>query len=72
MTCRASAAALRTRGLRLLRMTYLRASAALVLAGMVAKGQTEVRRVYHIDRGYEHIEKKLNSLGAHIQRVPEE
>ena len=49
----------------------LRASAALVLAGMVAKGHTEVHRVYHIDRGYENIEQKLNSLGARIQRVPE-
>jgi UDP-N-acetylglucosamine 1-carboxyvinyltransferase len=49
----------------------LRASAALVLAGLVAKGQTQVRRVYHIDRGYEHIERKLNSLGARIQRAPD-
>lgn len=49
----------------------LRASAALVVAGLVARGETEVRRVYHIDRGYEHIEAKLNQLGANIQRVPE-
>jgi len=49
----------------------LRASAALVLAGMVGRGQTEIRRVYHIDRGYERIEEKLNLLGAKIQRVPE-
>lgn len=49
----------------------LRASAALVLAGLVARGETEVRRVYHIDRGYEHIEQKLNRLGANIRRVPE-
>ena len=49
----------------------LRASAALVLAGMVARGQTTVLRVYHIDRGYEHIEQKLNHLGAHIRRVQE-
>ncbi|MBN1555223.1 MAG: UDP-N-acetylglucosamine 1-carboxyvinyltransferase [Phycisphaerae bacterium] len=49
----------------------LRASAALVVAGLVARGETEVRRVYHIDRGYEHIEKKLNQLGANIQRVAE-
>lgn len=49
----------------------LRASAALVLAGLVAKGETEVLRVYHIDRGYEQIEKKLNPLGAQIQRTKE-
>ena len=47
----------------------LRASAALVLAGLVARGTTTVQRVYHIDRGYEHIESKLRSLGADIQRV---
>ena len=49
----------------------LRASAALVLAGLVAEGTTEVRRVYHIDRGYQRIEEKLNALGAKIQRVVE-
>lgn len=47
----------------------LRASAGLVLAGLVAKGQTTIQRIYHIDRGYEHIETKLNSLGAEIKRV---
>jgi UDP-N-acetylglucosamine 1-carboxyvinyltransferase len=47
----------------------LRASAALVLAGIVAKGETTVLRVYHIDRGYEHIEEKLNRVGAKIERV---
>ena len=47
----------------------LRASAALVLAGLQAEGITEVNRVYHIDRGYESIDEKLNSLGAHIERV---
>ena len=47
----------------------LRASAALVLAGLVAQGTTEVNRVYHIDRGYEHIDKKLQNLGAEIERV---
>jgi UDP-N-acetylglucosamine 1-carboxyvinyltransferase len=47
----------------------LRASAALVLAGLVAKGSTQVLRVYHIDRGYESIEKKLGALGASIERV---
>lgn len=49
----------------------LRASAALVLAGLVADGTTEVLRVYHIDRGYHRIEEKLNSLGARIQRLLE-
>jgi UDP-N-acetylglucosamine 1-carboxyvinyltransferase len=47
----------------------LRASAALVLAGLHAEGVTEVNRVYHIDRGYESIDEKLNGLGAHIERV---
>jgi UDP-N-acetylglucosamine 1-carboxyvinyltransferase len=47
----------------------LRASAALVLAGLHADGVTEVNRVYHIDRGYESIDDKLNALGAHIERV---
>lgn len=49
--------------------TDLRASASLVLAGLIAEGQTEVLRVYHLDRGYEKLEAKLNSLGARIQRV---
>jgi len=49
----------------------LRASAALVLAGLVARGETTVSRVYHIDRGYEQIEAKLRSLGADIRRVAE-
>jgi UDP-N-acetylglucosamine 1-carboxyvinyltransferase len=49
--------------------TDLRASASLVLAGLVAKGKTEVLRVYHLDRGYERLEKKLQSLGAKIRRV---
>ncbi|MEI8195574.1 MAG: UDP-N-acetylglucosamine 1-carboxyvinyltransferase [Phycisphaerae bacterium] len=47
----------------------LRASAALVIAGLVAKGTTTVNRVYHIDRGYERIEQRLNALGANIKRV---
>ena len=47
----------------------LRASAALVLAGLVARGTTTIQRVYHIDRGYERIETKLESLGANIRRV---
>ncbi len=49
--------------------TDLRASASLVLAGLVADEETEVRRVYHLDRGYEHIEEKLRGLGANIERV---
>jgi UDP-N-acetylglucosamine 1-carboxyvinyltransferase len=50
--------------------TDLRASASLVLAGLVAKGETTVDRVYHIDRGYENIEEKLGQLGAKIRRLP--
>ncbi len=50
--------------------TDLRASASLVLAGLVAEGRTEVERIYHIDRGYEAIEEKLAQLGAQIKRVP--
>ncbi len=49
--------------------TDLRASAALILTGLIAEGETEVSRVYHIDRGYESIEKKLAGLGAKIRRV---
>jgi UDP-N-acetylglucosamine 1-carboxyvinyltransferase len=49
--------------------TDLRASVSLVLAGLVATGTTEISRVYHLDRGYEHIERKLSQLGAAIQRV---
>ena len=49
--------------------TDLRASASLVLAGLVARGETKIDRIYHIDRGYERIEEKLNSLGANIERV---
>jgi len=51
--------------------TDLRASAALVLAGLVAEGETHISRVYHIDRGYEAIEEKLHGLGADIERMPE-
>lgn len=50
--------------------TDLRASASLVLAGLVAQGETVVDRIYHIDRGYETIEEKLGQLGAKIRRVP--
>src|SRR6204780_4494709 len=49
--------------------TDLRASASLVIAGLVADGETEVRRVYHIDRGYQAIEKKLAAVGAAIERT---
>ena len=49
----------------------LRASAALVIAGMAAKGTTQVNRIYHLDRGYENIDGKLRQLGARIQRVEE-
>ncbi len=51
--------------------TDLRASASLVLAGLVAEGETIVDRIYHIDRGYETIEEKLSQLGADIRRIPE-
>jgi UDP-N-acetylglucosamine 1-carboxyvinyltransferase len=47
----------------------LRASASLVLAALVARGETVIDRVYHIDRGYEKIEAKLSKVGARIQRV---
>ncbi len=50
--------------------TDLRASASLVIAGLVAQGTTEVRRVYHLDRGYERLEEKLAAVGATIERVP--
>jgi len=52
--------------------TDLRASASLVLAGLVSEGDTVVDRIYHIDRGYECIEEKLAQLGADIRRVPGE
>jgi UDP-N-acetylglucosamine 1-carboxyvinyltransferase len=49
----------------------LRASAALVIAGLAARGTTQVNRVYHIDRGYENIDGKLRQLGARIERIEE-
>ncbi|MGD0745042.1 MAG: UDP-N-acetylglucosamine 1-carboxyvinyltransferase [Verrucomicrobiota bacterium] len=49
----------------------LRASAALVIAGLAAKGTTQVNRIYHLDRGYEHMDVKLRKLGARIQRIEE-
>ena len=51
--------------------TDLRASACLVLAGLVADGETVVRRIYHLDRGYEHISRKLKAVGAKIERFVE-
>jgi UDP-N-acetylglucosamine 1-carboxyvinyltransferase len=50
--------------------TDLRASASLVIAGLVAEGRTEIDRIYHIDRGYESIEEKFSQLGAEIRRIP--
>ena len=49
--------------------TDLRASVCLVLAGLVASGKTVVNRIYHLDRGYEKIEKKLSNCGARIRRL---
>jgi UDP-N-acetylglucosamine 1-carboxyvinyltransferase len=49
--------------------TDLRASASLVIAGLVAEGETRVDRIYHLDRGYECIEEKLSQLGARIRRA---
>ena len=51
--------------------TDLRASASLIIAGLIAKGETIIRRIYHLDRGYEHIEQKLIKLGAEIYREHE-
>jgi UDP-N-acetylglucosamine 1-carboxyvinyltransferase len=49
--------------------TDLRASAGLVIAGLVAEGETLVDRIYHLDRGYEALEKKLSALGARVERI---
>jgi UDP-N-acetylglucosamine 1-carboxyvinyltransferase len=49
--------------------TDLRASASLVIAGLAANGQTVVERIYHLDRGYSHMERKLSQLGAQIERL---
>ena len=51
--------------------TDLRASSALVLAALVAKGQSRIHRIYHLDRGYENLEAKLTMLGADIKRAKE-
>jgi len=47
----------------------LRASVSLVIAGLVAEGDTEINRVYHLDRGFEELERKLNDCGAQIERL---
>jgi UDP-N-acetylglucosamine 1-carboxyvinyltransferase len=60
----------RLKGARVM-ATDLRASASLILAGLAAEGETVVSRVYHLDRGYEHIEEKLSAVGAQIERVSE-
>ncbi len=49
--------------------TDLRASASLVLAGLVARGETVIERIYHLDRGYEYLEEKLTKLGAKVRRA---
>jgi len=49
--------------------TDLRASASLVIAGLAAQGETQVDRIYHLDRGYDRMEQKLTQLGANIRRV---
>jgi UDP-N-acetylglucosamine 1-carboxyvinyltransferase len=49
----------------------LRASAALILAAVAAEGETVIRRIYHLDRGYEEFEKRMQSLGAQVMRIPE-
>jgi UDP-N-acetylglucosamine 1-carboxyvinyltransferase len=49
--------------------TDLRASMSLVIAGLAAEGETQVQRVYHLDRGYERLEEKLSAVGADIERV---
>ena len=49
--------------------TDLRASASLVISGLVAQGQTMIERVYHLDRGYDQMERKLSAVGANIERI---
>ena len=53
------------------RATDLRAGAALILAGLAAEGQTEVKDIYHVERGYENIEERLRGVGASINKVSE-
>ena len=50
----------------------LRASAALILAGLAAKGETWVQRIYHLDRGYEKLDEKMSALGGIVERLPAE
>jgi UDP-N-acetylglucosamine 1-carboxyvinyltransferase len=50
----------------------LRASVSLVMAGLVAEGETKIRRIYHLDRGYENLEEKLRACGADIERLKED
>ena len=52
--------------------TDLRASVSLVIAGLAARGDTVVNRVYHLDRGFERLEAKLSACGARIRRIPDE
>jgi UDP-N-acetylglucosamine 1-carboxyvinyltransferase len=49
--------------------TDLRASVSMVLAGLAAEGETIINRVYHLDRGYEHLDEKLKACGANVKRV---
>ena len=49
--------------------TDLRASAALILAGLIANGETVIDRIYHLDRGYECLEEKLSNIGAKVRRI---
>jgi UDP-N-acetylglucosamine 1-carboxyvinyltransferase len=51
--------------------TDLRASSALVLAALVAEGETNIHRIYHLDRGYDSLEKKLEAVGAKVERLKE-
>ena len=51
--------------------TDLRASVSLILAGLAAEGETRVSRVYHLDRGYEHVVRKLSAVGAKVERIKE-
>ena len=52
--------------------TDLRASMSLVIAALAAKGESQIRRIYHLDRGYERLEEKLQAIGAQIERVGDE
>ena len=56
-------------GVQTCALPILRASAALVIAGLVADGQTVIDRIYHLDRGYDRMETKLRAIGADIERI---